>query len=44
MPVKDYWDQEEACMIFNGYIWVGAKGRLTQIETGQDITTFSGDT
>lgn len=42
--MKDYWDQEEACMIFNGYIWVGAKGRLTQIETGQEITAFSGDT
>ena len=42
--MKDYWDKEEACMIFNGYIWVGAKGRLTQIETGQEITTFSGDT
>ena len=42
--MKDYWDKEEACMIFNGYIWVGAKGRLTQIETGQEITAFSGDT
>ena len=44
MLMKDYWDKEEARMIFNGYIWVGAKGRLTQIETGQEITTFSGDT
>lgn len=42
--MKDYWSYDEACMVFNGYVWRGAKGRLTDIRTGEEIVDFTTDT
>lgn len=38
--LKDWWSTEEACHIFNGYVWKGQKGRLINIRTGEEIANF----
>ena len=38
--LQDFWSRDEACMIFTGYVWKGAGGRLTDIETGEVIPEF----
>jgi len=38
--LQDWWSSDEACMIFTGYVWKGAGGRLTDIKTGEVIAEF----